>query len=127
MKLRPKLRREIGEREILTPLFRRSIKSLNLIDFSFIKQVDGQIWLLAPLLTGVEGLAAWPLRLHRQVKDDVGSHQIYQFSDSSGLAEQSHLPTREDRRTTPLLSEKVNLGPSEMNLRPFGQGKVPAG
>ena len=43
MKLRLKLRREIGRREILTSLFVRSIKSLNLNDFSYIKQVDGQI------------------------------------------------------------------------------------
>ena len=43
MKLKQKLRRGIGKREILTSLFRRSIRSLNLNDCSFIKQVDGQI------------------------------------------------------------------------------------
>ena len=43
--LRQKLRREIGKREILTSLFKSSIKSLNLNDFSDIRQVDGQIML----------------------------------------------------------------------------------
>ena len=42
-KLKQKLRRGIGKREFLTSLFRRSIRSLNLHDFSFIKHVDGQI------------------------------------------------------------------------------------
>ena len=42
-KLRLRLRREIGKREILTLLFRRSTKHLNLSDFRYIKQVDGQI------------------------------------------------------------------------------------
>ena len=37
------MRREIGKREILILLFRRSIKNLNLSDFSCIKQVFGQI------------------------------------------------------------------------------------
>ena len=41
VKLRQKLRREIGRREILTSLFRRSIRSLSLT--AYIKQVDGQI------------------------------------------------------------------------------------
>ena len=45
LKLRLKLRREVGNREILTLLFERSIKNLNLSDFSYIKQVDGQIML----------------------------------------------------------------------------------
>ena len=43
MKLRQKLRREIGRREFLTSLSKRPCKSLNLNDFSYIKQVDGQI------------------------------------------------------------------------------------
>ena len=43
MKLRLKLRQEIGRREILTSLFMRSIKNLNLSVFRYIKQVDGQI------------------------------------------------------------------------------------
>ena len=34
---------EIGKREILTSLFMRSIKNLNLNDFSYTKQVDGRI------------------------------------------------------------------------------------
>ena len=42
-KLRLGLRREIGKGEILILLFRRSVKNLNLNDFSCIKQVDGQI------------------------------------------------------------------------------------
>ena len=33
----------IGEREIPTLLFKRSIKNLNLRDFNYTKQVDGQI------------------------------------------------------------------------------------
>ena len=43
VKLRQKLRREIGRREFLTSHFQRPCKSLNLNDFSYIKQVDGQI------------------------------------------------------------------------------------
>ena len=43
MKLMRRLRRKIGKREILKLLFERSIKNLNLSDFSHIKQVDGQI------------------------------------------------------------------------------------
>ena len=43
MKLRLRLRQEIGKRDILTLLFKRLIKNLNLSDFSYIKQVDGQI------------------------------------------------------------------------------------
>ena len=44
VKLRPRLRPEIGRRgEILTSLFMRSIRSLNLNDFSYIKHVDGHI------------------------------------------------------------------------------------
>ena len=45
MKLRLRLRQEIEKREILTLLSERSIKNLNLSDFSYIKQVDGQIML----------------------------------------------------------------------------------
>ena len=41
MKLRLKLRQEIGGRKILTSLFVRSMKNLNY--FSYIKQVDGQL------------------------------------------------------------------------------------
>ena len=36
-----KLRRAIGRREILTAHFRRTIKNLNLNDFSYTKQLDG--------------------------------------------------------------------------------------
>ena len=43
MKLEQKLMRGIGKREILTSIFKRSIRSLNLNDFSYIQQVDGQI------------------------------------------------------------------------------------
>ena len=42
-KLRLRLRREIGKRNIPTLLFRRSIKNLNLSDFNYTKQVDGQV------------------------------------------------------------------------------------
>ena len=45
MKVRQKLRRGIGKREIPTSLFRRSIRSLGLNGFSYIKQVDVQIML----------------------------------------------------------------------------------
>ena len=45
VKLRQKLRREIGRRKFLTLFFKRPCKSLNLNDFSYIKQVDGQITL----------------------------------------------------------------------------------
>ena len=37
------MRREIGKREIPTLFTRRSINNLNLSDFNYIKQVDGQI------------------------------------------------------------------------------------
>ena len=37
------MRREFAKREILISLFKRSIKNLSLSDFSYIKQVDGQI------------------------------------------------------------------------------------
>ena len=43
MKLRQKLRRDIGKREIMVSLFMRSIRSSNLIDFSYNKQLAGQI------------------------------------------------------------------------------------
>ena len=43
LKLRHKLGRGIGKSENSTSLFRRSIRSLTLNDFSYIKQVDGQI------------------------------------------------------------------------------------
>ena len=43
MKLRLRLRQEIGTREIPTLLFKRSTKNLSLNDFSYIEQVDGQI------------------------------------------------------------------------------------
>ena len=43
MKLRLRLRQEIGKREILTLFFKRLIKNLNLSDFSCIKRVDRQI------------------------------------------------------------------------------------
>ena len=43
MRLRLRLRREFGKREILTLLIERTIKNLNLSDFSCIRQVDGQI------------------------------------------------------------------------------------
>ena len=41
-KLRQTWRREIGKREILISHFRRSIKNVNLSDFSYIKQVMGR-------------------------------------------------------------------------------------
>ena len=43
MKLRLGLGQEIGKRECPASLFRRSIKNLNLSDFNYTKQVDGQI------------------------------------------------------------------------------------
>ena len=43
IKLRRRLRRKIGKREILKLLFERSIKNLNLSDFNYIKKTDGQI------------------------------------------------------------------------------------
>ena len=43
IRLRLRLRREIGKREILISHVKRSIKNVNLCDFSYIKQVDGQI------------------------------------------------------------------------------------
>ena len=49
-----KLRREIGRREILTAHFRRTIKNLNLKDFSYTKQLDGQIGLRGTRLVCVE-------------------------------------------------------------------------
>ena len=45
-KLRQRLRREIGKRDILILLFRRSIKNLTLSDFSYTKQAGGQIRLI---------------------------------------------------------------------------------
>ena len=41
IRLRLRLRREIGKREILISHFRRSIKNVNLRDFTYIKHVDG--------------------------------------------------------------------------------------
>ena len=49
-----KLRREIGRREILTAHFRRSIKNLNLNDFSYTNQLHGQIGLRGTRLACVE-------------------------------------------------------------------------
>ena len=40
-----RLRQEIGRREILTSLFMRSVRNLNLNDSRYIKEVDGQIWI----------------------------------------------------------------------------------
>ena len=37
------MRREIGKSNVRISLFKRSIKNLNLTDFSYIKQVDGQM------------------------------------------------------------------------------------
>ena len=54
MKLKEKLRHEIGEREILTSHFRRSSRSLNINDFSNIKQVDRQIRLREIKLASIE-------------------------------------------------------------------------
>ena len=49
-----KLRRAIGRGEIPTAHFRRSIKNLNLNDFSYTKQPDGQIGLRRTRLACVE-------------------------------------------------------------------------
>ena len=48
------LRRAIGRRQIPTAHFRRSIKNLNLNDFSYTKQLDGQIGLRGTRLACVE-------------------------------------------------------------------------
>ena len=42
-KLKLKLRREIGKRDVKILFFKRSIKNLNLNDFNYIKQIDEQI------------------------------------------------------------------------------------
>ena len=54
MKLRLRLRREIGKREILKLLFERSIKNLDLNNSTYIKQVDGQIRLKETTFACVE-------------------------------------------------------------------------
>ena len=58
IRLRQRLRREIGKRDILILLFRRSIKNLSLSDFSYTMQADGEIRLreieLACMVIGIE-------------------------------------------------------------------------
>ena len=49
-----KLRRASGRGQILTPHFRRTIKNLNLKDFSYTKQLDGQIRLTGTRFACVE-------------------------------------------------------------------------
>ena len=51
-----KLRRASGRREILTAHFRRTIKNLNLHDFSYTKKLHGQIGLRGTGLACVENV-----------------------------------------------------------------------
>ena len=65
-----RLRQETGKREILTSFFRRSIRNLNLIDFSYIKQVDGQIGLREIKLACMENWN-WEMGSSRKIMQQI--------------------------------------------------------
>ena len=71
LKLRLKLRQEVGRREILTSLFKRSIKNLNLNDFRYIKQVDGQIKLREVKLACMDNWN-WEIGSAKKIMQQIG-------------------------------------------------------
>ena len=73
IKLRLRLRREIGKGEIPTLLLERSIKNLNLNDFSYIKQVHGQIRLRETKLTCME-IWNWEIGSSKKIMQGIAKN-----------------------------------------------------
>ena len=73
IKLRLRLRREIGKGEIPTLFLERSIKNLNLNDFSYIKQVHGQIRLRETKLTCME-IWNWEIGSSKKIMQGIAKN-----------------------------------------------------
>ena len=68
-----RLRREIGKGEIPILLLERSIKNLNLNDFSYIKQVHGQIRLRETKLTCME-IWNWEIGSSKKIMQGIANN-----------------------------------------------------
>ena len=88
LKLRLKLRQEVGRREILTSLFKRPIKNLNLNDFRYIKQVDEQIKLREVKLACMENWN-WEMGSVKRIMQEIANKlKIWEEFVAKKLTEQ---------------------------------------